>query len=49
MTIMRSNIHVYTYVMGQYEFFDNRKVKMVLLPSATRSYPQGFVNQINTL
>jgi len=30
--IMRYDIHVCTYVMGQYEFFDNCKPMMVLLP-----------------
>ena len=29
--IMRHDIHVCTYVMGQYEFFDNYKAMMVLL------------------
>jgi len=29
---MRNDIHVYTYVMGQYELSNNCKAMMILLP-----------------
>jgi len=30
--VMRYCMYVHTYVMAQYDFFDNRKAMMVLLP-----------------
>jgi len=29
--VMSYDMHVYTYLVGQYEFSDSRKVRMILL------------------
>jgi len=37
---------VYTYVMGYYEFFDNRKAMMVFNQRALLSRIKGFLSTI---
>jgi len=46
--VMRFCMNEYTYVVGQYEFSDNRKARMILLPKGLcRVRVKGFRSSVS--